>query len=525
MSNRLPQAPRFQRLLQDSLLGAAYSSADRLALITHKGGLTYRQLFLHVQQFASVLLSLGLQRGDRVIIYADNSPEAVIALWGTLWAGGIFVLVNPQTKADKLKYLVDKSSAKVLVSDEHLKTEFQDILPECKSLAAVLCSNLSVRPEHAHRQLHIKSFWDEINAAQPLVAGAPGIPLDVAAIIFTSGSTGFPKGVTMTHQAMVFARDSIIEYLRLGPAEKILNVLPLAFDYGLYQLLMATALGCTLILERSFAYPGAVYAKILKENITVFPGVPTVFSTLLSMHKTAPLCFPSVLRVTNTAAALPPDYVPLLKQVFPNALIFAMYGLTECKRVSFLAPEFLETKPGSVGKAIPGTEMFLLSPDGGAVGPKQAGILHIRGPHIMSGYWEDPEQTAKMLKPGPVPGERVLCAQDWFVMDEEGFFYFQGRSDDIIKTRGEKVSPVEVENVLHSLAGVKEAAVIGIPDENLGQAIKAFVVLEQGNSLTPSAIKRHCAERLESFMVPQIVELVETLAKTANGKIKKDGLR
>jgi acyl-CoA synthetase (AMP-forming)/AMP-acid ligase II len=513
-------------LLQDSLLGAAHSSPDTPALITHKGWLSYRQLFQHVQHCASALRSIGLQRGDRVAIYADNSPEAVIALWATLWAGGIFVLINPQTKADKLKYLLEKSSAKVLVSDEHLKAEFQDILPACKSLAAVLCSNLPIqRADQGPRQPPMKSFWEELRAAQPLATAVACIPLDVAAIIFTSGSTGFPKGVTMTHQAMVFARDSIMEYLRLGPDERILNILPLAFDYGLYQLLMATALGCTLVLERSFAYPGAVYAKILKENITVFPGVPTVFSTLLSMHKTCPLCFPSVLRVTNTAAALPPDYVPALKQIFPNALIFAMYGLTECKRVSFLAPELLEKKPGSVGKAIPGTEMFLRSPDGKEVGPKQAGILHIRGPHVMSGYWEDPEETAKMLKPGRTPGERLLCAQDWFVMDEEGFFYFQGRSDDIIKTRGEKVSPVEVENALHNLAGVREAVVIGIPDENLGQAIKAFIVLEPGNRLTLSAIKRHCAERLESFMVPHTVELVGSLPKTANGKIKKNGLR
>jgi long-chain acyl-CoA synthetase len=525
MSHSTPPAPRFQRLLHDSVLWAAHNSAEQLALVTNKGRLTYRQLFQQAQQFASALLANGLNKGDRVVIYADNSPEAVVALWGTLWAGGIFVLVNPQTKADKLRYLIGKSSAKVLVSDEHLKTEFQDILPKCKSLAVVLCSNVSLRPDPGHHQPPIKSFWEEINAAQPLGTPVPCIPLDVAAIIFTSGSTGLPKGVTMTHQAMVFARDSIIEYLRLGPNEKILNVLPLAFDYGLYQLLMATALGCTLSLERSFAYPGAVYAKILEENITVFPGVPTVFSTLLSMHKTSALRFPSVLRVTNTAAALPPTYSSLLKQVFPNALIFAMYGLTECKRVSFLAPELLETKPGSVGKAIPGTEMFLLSPEGKPVGPNQAGILHIRGPHIMSGYWEDPQETARMLKPGRVPRETVLCAQDWFVMDEEGFFYFQGRSDDIIKTRGEKVSPVEVENVLHSLAGIKEAAVIGIPDENLGESIKAFVVLEQGYRLTASEIKRHCAERLEGFMIPHAVELVEALPKTANGKIKKDGLR
>jgi acyl-coenzyme A synthetase/AMP-(fatty) acid ligase len=243
------------------------------------------------------------------------------------------------------------------------------------------------------------------------------------------------------------------------------------------------------------------------------------------MHRASPLCFPSVSRVTNTAAALPPDYIPSLREVFPNALIFAMYGLTECKRVSYLEPELLDKKRGSVGRAIPGTEMFLLSSEGAPVPPNQPGILHVRGPHVMAGYWNDPEATAKMLKPGTLPGERVLCAQDWFVMDDEGYFYFQGRNDDIIKTRGEKVSPVEVENVLYSIPSVKEAAVIGIADESLGQAIKAFVVLEKGSQITPKEIQRHCATRLESFMVPQKLELVSELPKTSTGKIKKDALR
>jgi acyl-coenzyme A synthetase/AMP-(fatty) acid ligase len=262
-----------------------------------------------------------------------------------------------------------------------------------------------------------------------------------------------------------------------------------------------------------------------KHEVTVFPGVPTIYSTLISMHQKTPLCFPKIQTVTNTAAALPPDYIPALRQIFPNALIFAMYGLTECKRVSYLEPELIDVKRGSVGKPIPGTEMFLLSPEGQPVGPGQPGILHIRGPHVMLGYWDEPERTARMIRPGKLPGERVLCTQDWFSMDEEGFFYFKGRSDDIIKSRGEKVSPVEVENVLYSLKGIKEAAVIGVPDEKLGQAIKAIVALEPNANLTPKDIQRHCAAHLENFMVPQVIEFTAGLPKTDNGKIKKDGLR
>ncbi len=478
-----------------------------------------------VQKCASALISLGLRRGDRVAIYCDNTLECVVSLWGTLWAGGVFVLINPQTKTDKLKYIVDKSGARILISEEHLRPEFEPILSKCPTLSGVLCSGLPAATGNGAGGAAIKPFWDFVEEQDSLKTPVFRIPVDVAALIFTSGTTGFPKGVTMTHQSMVFARDSILDYLRLGPQEKILNVLPLAFDYGLYQLLMAVALGATLILERSFNYPGAVFAKILKEQITVFPGVPTIYSTLLSLHKSSPLCFPSITRVTNTAAALPPDYIRSLREIFPHALIFAMYGLTECKRVSYLNPDLIDIKRGSVGKAIPGTEMFLLSPEGVPVGPNEPGILHVRGPHVMAGYWNDPEATAKMLRPGPVPGERILCAQDWFVMDEEGYFYFRGRSDDIIKTRGEKVSPVEVENVLYSHPAVKEAAVIGVPDDVLGQAVKAFLVLEQGTGTTVKEIQKHCAARLESFMVPQRIEIVSCFEKTSSGKIKKDVLR
>ena len=525
MNESFPPNPRFQRLLPDSLIRAAHTWPQKEALITEGARVTYGSLVQSVQKCASVLTTLGVRRGDRVIIYADNGLESVVALWAALWAGGVFVMVNPQTKSDKLKYLIDKSGARVLVTEEHLRPEFAPILANCPSLTGVLCAGEHLPASENATSAKMAGFWEAIADRTGLATPVFSIPTDVAALIFTSGTTGFPKGVTMTHQSMVFARDSIVEYLRLGDSERIVNVLPLAFDYGLYQLLMATALGATLVLERSFTYPGTVFAKMLQEQVTVFPGVPTIYSTLLSMHKGSRLCFPSVTRVTNTAAALPPDYVRSLREIFPNALIFAMYGLTECKRVSYLEPELIDVKRGSVGKAIPGTEMFLLSPEGTPVPPNQPGILHVRGPHVMAGYWGDPEATAKMLKPGSLPEERVLCAQDWFVMDDEGYFYFRGRSDDIIKTRGEKVSPVEVENVLYSLPTVKEAAVIGVSDEKLGQAIKAFLVLEKDSELSAKEIQRHCAARLENFMVPQQIEFVAEFEKTTTGKIKKDVLR
>jgi long-chain acyl-CoA synthetase len=287
---------------------------------------------------------------------------------------------------------------------------------------------------------------------------------------------------------------------------------------------MAVGLGATLVLEKSFAFPAHVFRRIEENEVTVFPGVPTVFATLLSLGKRSPLQFPSVTRVTNTAAALPPDFLDGLEAIFPNALVFAMYGLTECKRVAYLEPELLAEKPSSVGKAIPGTEAFVLLSDGTPAAPGETGILHVRGPHVMVGYWRQPELTAEMLREGRHPGERILCTHDHFKTDEDGFLYFVGRSDDIIKTRGEKVSPVEVENVLCAIPGVRQAAVLGIPDELLGEAIRAFVVLEDSADLTEHDIIRACRAKLENFMVPQQVVLLDELPQTGTGKIRKAAL-
>jgi acyl-coenzyme A synthetase/AMP-(fatty) acid ligase len=259
--------------------------------------------------------------------------------------------------------------------------------------------------------------------------------------------------------------------------------------------------------------------------VTVFPAVPTIFSMLLSMHKRKPIRFPAVTRITNTAAALPPEYIKSLKEIFPSALIYKMYGLTECKRVCYLDPEKIEQKPSSVGQAIPGTEVFILDDDGKKMNHGEIGILHVRGPHIMLGYWNQPQQSNAVLKNTSLPGEKMLCTNDWFRMDEDGDLYFIGRSDDIIKTRGEKVSPVEVENVVHGINGVLEVAVIGEPDEILGEAIKCFIVLEEGANISIRDIKKICTEQLENFMVPKYLEIVAELPKTNTGKIAKSGLR
>ena len=512
--------PPPQRLLHDGLLqhGADPALADKPAVIVEGQPHSYAELLDAASRLAAALRARGLARGDRVAIYMDNTWPCVVSIHAALLAGAAFLLINPQSKSDKLGLILADSAARWLLTDGHLAQEFTPLLDRGVLEAEVIASGL-LPAGYA-----ITAFDAALREAEPLGDAVGTIPLDLAALIYTSGSTGTPKGVMQTHQSMTFACGSLIEYLRLGPQDRILCALPLAFDYGLYQLLMTTSLGATLVLERSFTYPAQVFARMHEFDVTVFPGVPTIFAMLLSAHRREPLRFEGITRVTNTAAALADDSAMRLREIFPNALLYKMYGLTECKRVCYLEPELAESRPGSVGKAIPGTEVYLLSVDGRPVAAGDTGILHVRGPHVMLGYWNRPELTAQMLKPGRLPGERVLCTHDHFRMDDEGFLYFVGRSDDIIKTRGEKVSPVEVENAMQAIDGIREVAVVGVPDELLGQAIRAYVVLEADATLSSGQIRAHCLKRLENFMVPQQVVLCTELPRTATGKVSKKAL-
>lgn len=503
------------RLLHDFLFQRTCpGEQDRIALITDDQCYTYAQLASAAHQLAGVLHASGVARGDRVAIFLDNSWESAVSIFATLHAGGVFVLINPQTKTDKIEFILRDSGACALIAERRLDHTFRPALERLEQPPALLLTDSPSDPPN-------NWIASAIPNANPPQSPCPVIPLDLAAIIYTSGSTGTPKGVMQTHQSMTFTVGSLTEYLRLSSDERILCVLPLSFDYGLYQLLMAVSLGACLVLEQSFTYLGQILERIRQDAITVFPGVPTIFASLIAAHRRNPLCLPAITRITSTAAALPDEFTASLREIFPNALLYKMYGLTECKRVSYLEPELIEAKPGSVGKAIPGTEVYLLSPEGEPVPPGEIGTLYVRGPHVMAGYWNQPALTDHMLKDGKLPGERVLCTHDLFRTDHEGFLYFVGRTDDIIKSRGEKVSPIEVENALHRIPGVEEAAVIGVPDPLLGETIRAYIVTDPTQHLTAHAIRAGTAAFLESHMVPTEIVLCSHLPRSANGKIDK----
>jgi amino acid adenylation domain-containing protein len=514
--------PRGIPLLHDYLTDAAARLPEKIALVSQGQRLTYAELDARSNALAHTLVGAGVGRGDRVLVFGDNTTETVISFWGALKADAVVALVNPLTKADKLEYLLNDCRPTAFISDQHLHRVFGPAVSRSPHLKSVIVSG-QVEPSAG-----LPRFMPWADALQNERGRAPAsknIDIDLAAIVYTSGSTGEPKGVMLTHRNMLTAATSITTYLENTEDDVILGVLPLAFDYGLYQMIMAFRMGARLVLERSFTFPGQVLSLMVQEKVTGFPGVPTIFATIAGLKSIRQYDLSSIRYVTNTAAALPVKHILLLRELFPAARIYSMYGLTECKRCTYLPPADIARKPESVGIAIPNTELWIVDEEGNKLGPNQVGQLVIRGATVMKGYWEKPEATAKKLKAGPLPGEMVLHTGDYCRLDDEGYLHFVARMDDVIKSRGEKVPPKEVENALVNVAGVRESAVIGVPDDLLGHAVKAFVVLDPGSALTEKDLQKECQKRLESFMVPKYIEIIGELPKTTTGKIKKTDLR
>jgi long-chain acyl-CoA synthetase len=492
--------------------------------IVHAGARTsYAELDAAASRVADGLVEhAAFANGERCVVFLDNRVETAAAIFGTLRAGGVFSVINPTTKGDKLAFVLNNCEASVLLTQASLAAVAFAAAERSPSVRKVVV--VDGLPEGAPPTA---MSWEDFNAASaPGCAAArpPGVDIDLAMLVYTSGSTGNPKGVMMTHKNIEHAASSITTYLESNEDDVVLSVLPLSFDYGLYQLLMCVKMGATLVLEKSFAFPQKILPLLASEKVTGFPLVPTMAALIVQIRNFDPAWAQSVRYITNTAAALPPAHIFKLQELFPNAKVFSMYGMTESKRCTWLPPEQLSKRPDSVGIAIPGTEVWVADDEGRPVPPGTIGELVVRGGHVMQGYWRNEEATAKTLRPGRYPWEKVLHTGDLFRMDEEGFLYFVGRKDDILKTRGEKVSPKEVENVLYALAGVREAALVGVPDPVLGHALKAIIVRDN-EELDARTILAHCRAHLEEFMVPRTVEFRDSLPKTSTGKIRRSVLQ
>ena len=503
-----------------------FKSADRLSdteALAHQGKRTdYAALAGVVDSMGKAMLALGLDRHERVAVYLEKRPETVIALFAAAAAGGVFVPVNPLLKPEQVAYILRDCNVRILVTSVDRIKLLGAILPQCHDLHSVIVIN-SAEALPIIPGLNVITWTDALSASGNVKAHHC-IDSDMAAILYTSGSTGKPKGVVLSHRNLVAGATSVAQYLKNSSDDRILSVLPLSFDYGLSQLTTAFHVGATSVLM-NYLLPRDIVHAVEKEGITGLAAVPPLWIQLAQLNwpRDIPLRY-----ITNSGGAMPRATLDLLRGIFPNAMVFLMYGLTEAFRSTFLPPEELDGRPDSIGKAIPNAEVLVLREDGSLCAAGEPGELVHRGALVSMGYWNDREKTAERFKPVPsrqsgltIP-ELAVWSGDTVRMDEEGFLYFIGRRDEMIKTSGYRVSPTEVEEVIYATELVGEAAAIGISHPVLGQAIVLLVTPRGGEKLDHDALMAACKLHLPAFMLPSRIESREgNLPRNPNGKIDR----
>lgn len=476
---------------------------DHVALIGENAALSYAALRQRADRLAGWMQHHALARGDRVIVLMHNSLDLIVCFWATQRCGAVYVPLHPDTKAEKLAWIADDCTASLLIVDAASEEE-----------ARRAASLMKHRPPH----------WVATDAAFAEVARgayACSLPLplslDLASIIYTSGSTGHPKGVMLTQRNMIAASQSVAHYLQLDAHDRIYCALPLSFDYGLHQITMAALIGATVIIEKNFSRPLFALNRLVQQGATVFPLVPTMVSLIARLSRR--FDFSAIKTVTSTSAALHPGDIATLTTVFPQARLFSMYGLTECHRCTWLDPSELSVRTQSVGKAIPGTELWVVDADGNTHRRNATGELVIRGETVMRGYWNNPQKTADKLRPGRFPGESVLYTGDLCRLDEDGFVYFISRMDDVLNACGEKVAPREVESLISAHPHVIQVAVVGVPHAVYGDEIVAWIETRQ--AMEPRQLRDWCKARMEQYLIPHRFLFCDALPKNSNHKIDR----
>lgn len=515
-------------LIHHMLRNSALRFPEKEALVHGEQRLSYETVAKQTAGLAYGLRRIGLQRGDRIGIYLDPSVPQVLSIFGVSQAGGVFVPINGLLFPDQVSHIIKDCRMRGIITTQSRLASLAPHLKETVSLEFAV-----VLGEGASADVSLRTYpFDEICQLTPSADWSDlQIEKDLACILYTSGSTGKPKGVMLNH-AQVIAGSSIVStYLEITSSERILAVLPFSFDAGLNQLMTAFQQGGTLVLM-TFVFAREIVQMLLKERISGLAGVPTLWSLLVQPNSSLQKHeFPSLRYITNTGGRMPQTVLAVLRQALPTTRIFLMYGLTEAFRSTYLPPEELDRRPTSMGKAIPDTEILVVDEQGRPCKAGEVGELVHRGPTVSMGYWGQPELTARVLKPHPFlppelgDSEKVCYSGDLVKMDEDGFLYFVGRRDNMIKSSGFRISPTEVEEVLFQSNKLQHAAIIGVPDEILGQSIKAFVVPKEGESLDVQALLAFCAEKLPRHMIPKTVEVLNTLPKTPSGKIDYPALR
>lgn len=514
-------------VLHELLDASAMRFPGRPALSYRGNVRTYAALVDRTARIAGGLERLGVRKGDRVAIHLQNRPEVIELALACSRLGAVFVPANPMLKARQLDYLVRHSAARVLVASATSAispSELEHMGEELTTIA--LCDTATVGVSHSGPRRIL--YEDLLNA--PLASGLhPAIDNDPAAILYTSGSTGRPKGVVVSHRNLVSGAQSVTRYLGNTAEDRLLAALPLSFDYGFSQVSTALCVGACAVLS-NFALPAALVAEVTAEGITGLAGVPAMWAHLANAEW--PQSAVSSLRyITNSGGAIVPALLRSLQTRLPATKIYCMYGLTEAFRSTYLEPAELPKRPGSIGKAIPNQEILVLREDGTRCVAGEVGELVHRGSLVTLGYWNDPEATARRFRPLPIPGfgigpELAVWSGDQVRTDEDGYLYFVGRADALIKTSGYRVSPTEIEEVVGEVAGVIESCAIGVPDPALGHRIVVAVVADAAGREADLVERLHqyCRMQMPAYMTPSEIRIVDVIPRNANGKHDRSSL-
>ena len=489
----------------------------------------YGQLADALQAFASALMHLNLARTDRVGIYLEKRLETVVASFGTPAAGGVMVPMNPLLKPEQVAYIARDCNVRVLVTSPERLALLAPVLRECPDLKHVVLTEPAPQPLDLPVGLALHA-WAELLAAPPC-AGHRVIDTDLCAILYTSGSTGRPKGVVLSHRNMVAGAKSVASYLENGPGDTLLAALPLSFDAGFSQLTTAFHSGARVVLL-NVLLPRDVLRALEREKVTGLTAVPPLYIQLTQLEW--PAAIAEHLRYfANTGGRMPRETLDALRARVPRAKPYLMYGLTEAFRSTYLPPEEVDRRPDSIGKAIPNAEILVLREDGSECGADEPGELVHRGALVGQGYWGDAEKTAERYKllPAGIAGrqagqmlpEYAVFSGDTVRRDAEGFLYFVGRRDEMMKTSGYRVSPTEVEEVLYATKLVGECVAFGVDHPALGQAIQVIATAPDGSdALDVQALLAQCRQQMPAYMVPHGIEPMRgPLPRNPNGKIDR----
>ena len=515
-------------LIHHMLQSSASRLPDKEALVDKDRRLSYQSVAKQVAGLAQGLRQAGVRRGDRIGIYLETSVLQALSIFGVSQAGGVFVPINSLLFPEQVAHIAGDCQMKGLITTCEKLSSLASILKSVPSLDFVVVTGAGPDVDISQAVFDLDECF--ALAAQPNWRDW-GIGKDLVAILYTSGSTGKPKGVMLSHEQVMAGSSIVSDYLGIASSDRIIGVLPLSFDAGLNQLMTAIQQGGTYV-PMTFVFAPDIVKMLQREKITGMAGVPTLWSLMAQPNSSLGKVALSHLRyITNTGGRMPQTVLNALRKALSKTQIFLMYGLTEAFRSTYLPPEELDRRPTSMGKAIPNTEILVVNEQGQPCKPGETGELVHRGPTVSMGYWGQRELTARVLKPHPFlppelgDSERVCYSGDLVTMDEEGFLYFVGRRDNMLKSSGFRISPNEVEEVLFQSCMLREAAVIGIPDGALGHVIKAYVAPRDGESINPGSLLAFCAGKMPRYMVPKTVEVLETLPKTPSGKVDYPALR